>query len=101
MSFDRPGQGKPGAAGRPLEGLELRISEPGEDATGEIQVRGPSVFKGYLNRPEATEEVLDAEGWFHTGDLGRLDQDGYLHVGARLSEMIVLSGGTNVAPETV
>jgi len=97
VSFDPPDAPRPGAAGKPLESLELRIDEPDADGIGEIAVRGPNVFGGYLHLPDKTAEVLDSDGWFTTGDLGRLDANGYLHVGARRSEMITLGGGQNVS----
>ncbi|MPY96350.1 MAG: AMP-binding protein, partial [Acidimicrobiia bacterium] len=68
------GERRAGTVGKPLPGVELRLAEP----SGEILVRGPNVFAGYRNRPEATAEAIDAEGWFRTGDLGRFDEAGYL-----------------------
>ncbi len=91
-----PPRGKPGSAGRPVPGVELRIA-----ADGEIQARGPNVFKGYRNLPEKTQEAFTADGWFCTGDLGRLTADGYLFVTGRAKELIVTAGGENVQPEAV
>jgi long-chain acyl-CoA synthetase len=85
-----------GTVGRPLDGVEVRIA-----GGGEILVRGPNVMKGYLDKPEETAAVLDADGWLHTGDLGELDGDGNLLVTGRSKEIIVTSYGKNVAPAPV
>ena len=82
-----------GTVGRALPGLAVRVA-----ADGEVQVRGGHVFAGYWGAPEATALVLDADGWFRTGDLGALDADGYLTITGRAKEVIVLSSGKNVAP---
>jgi acyl-CoA synthetase (AMP-forming)/AMP-acid ligase II len=71
------------------------------DGRGEVMARGPNIFAGYLNLPEKTENVLDEDGWFRTGDTGEIDADGYLRLHGRESSMIVLSGGENVDPEPV
>ncbi len=87
--------------GRALPGVEIRIAEASDPAQGEILARGPNVFAGYWNNPDATREAFTADGWFRTGDLGWLDAEGYLHVAGRLKEVIVLAGGKNVFPEDV
>ncbi|MGP4020349.1 class I adenylate-forming enzyme family protein [Saccharopolyspora sp. 5N708] len=93
----------PGTVGLPLPGVELRIAdESGDDAPeGEILLRGPQVFTGYWNRPEATREAFHPGGWFRTGDLGRLDPEtGYLRITGRKKELII-TGGFNVYPREV
>jgi O-succinylbenzoic acid--CoA ligase len=91
---------RPGSAGRPLPGAEIRITRPGVDGVGDIEVRGPSIFAGYVGRPEETAAAFDRNGWYRTGDLGRLDQDGYLTVADRRLDLIV-SGGENVYPAEI
>ncbi len=93
------GERRPGSVGLPLPGVELRLVD-GPDGEGEVTVRGPSVFAGYLGSPGFTEAALDADGWFRTGDLGRTDPDGYLRIVGRASELVI-SGGYNVYPREV
>jgi long-chain acyl-CoA synthetase len=96
----RPGQRrKPGSVGMPQGGTEIRIHEP-VDAVGEVQFRGPSVIPGYWNDPEATEQAIDRDGWLSTGDVGYLDEDGYLFLVDRKQELII-RGGYNVYPREV
>jgi malonyl-CoA/methylmalonyl-CoA synthetase len=90
------GERRPGAVGFPLPGVELRLAEPG----GEIEVRGPNVFAGYLERPEANAAAFTADGWFRTGDLGALDVDGALRIVGRAKELVI-TGGYNVHPQEV
>jgi long-chain acyl-CoA synthetase len=90
----------PGSVGLPLPGVDIRIDEPGADGVGEILARGANLMSGYYRDPEATRAVL-RDGWFRTGDLGRLDEDGFLHVTGRLKDLIVTQSGKNVYPDEV
>lgn len=104
LTCRRPWANRRGSAGRPLPGTELRIVDPETKATlawgqrGLVLARGPQVMAGYLRRPEATAAVLDAEGWFDTGDLGCLLPDGSLQLTGRAKDTIVLSNGENIEP---
>lgn len=90
-----------GSVGKPLDGCELRIDAPAADGVGEILLKGPSLFSGYLNNPEANRTAFTPDGFFRTGDLGRIDEDGFLFVTGRIKERIVLAGGDKVFPEDV
>jgi long-chain acyl-CoA synthetase len=92
---------KPGTVGQPILGVEVRcVDDDGRVAAtgerGEIVIRGPNIMKGYFNRPEATEEAM-RHGWFHTGDIGQIDADGYVSIVDRKKDMII-RGGYNVYP---
>ena len=84
---------KPGTVGRAMPGSEVKLSEDGE-----VIAFGGHVFQGYLNDPEKTAEALDAEGWLHTGDIGEMDDDGYLRIVDRKKELIITAGGKNISP---
>ena len=81
--------------------MEMKILDPNEDGVGEVAIRGPMVMQGYYKMVEETKAVLDADGWFKTGDLGRLDAEGYLYLAGRAKNMIVTDGGKNVYPEEI
>jgi len=100
VTFNPPEKRKPGSAGKPLPSVLIRIAHPSETGEGEIEIMGPMVMKGYYNKPSATAEVMH-DGWFRTGDIGRLDHDGYLFITGRSKEVIVLSSGKNIYPDDV
>lgn len=87
---------KIGTVGKPFLGVEIKI-----DADHEILVKGPMVFEGYRNRPAETKEAFDSDGWFKTGDLGELTKDGFLRISGRKKDIIVTTGGKNIAPQMV
>lgn len=100
-SFNHPDRDrKPGSIGTPVAGVEMKLTEPNEDGVGEIAIRGHNVMKGYWNRPDATAASIDAEGWFRTGDLARVDDDGYYFIVDRSKDMII-RGGYNVYPREI
>ena len=105
-SFNHPGRDrKPGSIGTPIEGVQMKLvdlhrrdSVPGEP--GEIAIRGHNVMKGYWNRPEATAEAIDADGWFYSGDIARIDEEGFFFIVDRKKELII-RGGYNVYPREI
>jgi long-chain acyl-CoA synthetase len=96
IAINTPLRHRMGSAGFPLENIELKLADDGE-----LLVRGPSVFSGYWHTPKGEAEVFDAEGWFHTGDIGHIDADGFLFITDRKKELLKTSGGKLVAPQPI
>lgn len=93
ISVSTPRAHKTGSVGQPLDGVAVKIA-----ADGEVLTRGPLVMLGYWKQPKATADTIDTEGWLHTGDMGRLDEEGYLWITGRKKELIVTAAGKNIAP---
>ncbi len=100
LSVNPPNAPKVGTVGLPLADVEIRIDRPNAEGIGEICARGENVMQGYWNNPEETDKVL-VDGWYHTGDLGRFDADGYLVISGRKKSLIVNREGKNIYPEEV
>lgn len=95
VAVNRRGKCKLGSIGLPIPGVEVKIDEK----TSELMVKGDNVMKGYYNRPELTAQVIDEDGWLHTGDIAKIDKQGFIYITGRIKSMIVLSGGKKVFPE--
>ena len=101
ISANRNEYRKKGSVGTPILACRVRIDDPDENGEGEICVKGPNVMLGYYNNPEATAEVFDKDGFFHTGDYGKLDDEGWIYITGRKKNLIILSNGKNVYPEEI
>jgi len=94
IAFNRPDRNRPGTVGELLAGVEVKLTK-----AGEVLTRGPHVMKGYYENPEATAEAIDQDGWFHTGDLGEMSDDGFLTITGRIKNLFKLSTGKFVMPQ--
>ena len=101
ISANRNKYRKPGSVGTPILACRVKIDSPDANGEGKICVKGPNVMLGYYNNPEATAEVFDKDGYFHTGDYGRLDEEGWIYITGRKKNLIILSNGKNVYPEEI
>ncbi|MEM6313058.1 MAG: AMP-binding protein [Planctomycetota bacterium] len=97
IAVNMPHQHRPGSVGRLIPAGEVRIADPDDTGQGEVQLKGPMVFAGYHNLPDETANAFTDDGYFKTGDLGRVDEDGYLHITGRLKDLIII-GGENLHP---
>ncbi|XP_041465614.1 long-chain-fatty-acid--CoA ligase ACSBG2-like isoform X2 [Lytechinus variegatus] len=97
-SFCLPGKFRIGSSGTTFPGSKTKISDPDSDGNGEVCYYGRHLFMGYLNMQEKTDEAIDEDGWLHSGDLGYIDQDGFLFITGRIKELIITAGGENIPP---
>lgn len=97
-TLSRPDYYRVGTIGATLPGFSTKLDNPDSNGEGEVCMRGRHIFMGYLNEPEKTAEALDSEGWLHSGDVGKIDSDGFLSITGRIKELIITAGGENVPP---
>ena len=90
-----------GSIGKKFPSVEVKIDDPDEEGVGELMAKGPSIMLGYYENEEATKSALESDGWFHTGDLARIDKDGFIYISGRKKSVIVLNNGKNVFPEEI
>ena len=90
-----------GSIGKKFPSVEVKIDDPDEEGIGELMAKGPSIMLGYYENEEATKSALESDGWFHTGDLARIDKDGFIYIAGRKKSVIVLNNGKNVFPEEI
>lgn len=100
LTAEQPGRMKIGTVGRALPSVELRIINPNDEGVGEITCKGPNIMKGYYKNESATDEIL-IDGWYHTGDMGKIDNEGFLTICGRVKNLIVTPNGKNVYPEEI
>ena len=99
IAAESPKYKRVGSTGKPIPSVEVKIDNPNEEGIGELLAKGPNIMLGYYENEEATNEIIDKDGWLHTGDLARIDKDGYIYISGRKKNVIVLNNGKNVFPE--
>lgn len=99
IAAETPKNRRIGSIGRKMPSIEVKIENPDEEGVGELLAKGPNIMLGYYENEEATKETIDSEGWLHTGDLAKIDKDGYIYIAGRKKSVIVLNNGKNVYPE--
>ena len=101
IAAETPKCRKLGSIGKKFPSVEVKIEDPDEEGVGELMAKGPSIMLGYYENEEATKSALESDGWFHTGDLARIDKDGFIYISGRKKSVIVLNNGKNVFPEEI
>ena len=101
ISAETPKCRRLGSIGKKFPSVEVKIDDPDEEGIGELMAKGPSIMLGYYENEEATKSALESDGWFHTGDLARIDKDGFIYISGRKKSVIVLNNGKNVFPEEI
>ena len=101
IAAETPKCRKTGSIGKKLPSVEVKIDSPNEEGVGELMAKGPSVMLGYYDNEEATKEAIEPDGWFHTGDLAKIDNEGFIYILGRKKSVIVLNNGKNVFPEEI